>query len=67
VKAEPHPGEVEFVPAIPPGSRLGRPWRRFMRRLKGWPNLEGLQQAGLTSAATYSWPAARTSTRTSAG
>jgi maltose O-acetyltransferase len=47
VKAEPHPGEIEFVPAVPPGSFLGRPWRRFMRRLKGWPNLEGLQQAGL--------------------
>jgi maltose O-acetyltransferase len=47
MKAEPQPGNVEFVPAVPPGSWVGRPWRRLMRRLRGWPNLEGLQRAGL--------------------
>lgn len=47
MKVEPHPGSIEFVPAVPGGSRLGRPWRRLVRRLRGWPNLEGLQQAGL--------------------
>jgi maltose O-acetyltransferase len=43
----PRAGEVEFVPAVPTGSRLGRPWRRLLRRLHGWPNLEGLQRDGL--------------------
>jgi maltose O-acetyltransferase len=47
VKTEPVPGAVEFVPAVPTGSRLLRPWRRVVRRLRGWPNLEGLQRAGL--------------------
>jgi maltose O-acetyltransferase len=47
MKAEARPGEVEFVPAAPAGSFLTRRWRRLVRRLRGWPNLEGLQSAGL--------------------
>jgi maltose O-acetyltransferase len=47
MRVVPAPGEVEFVPAVPTGSRFLRPWRRLQRRLRGWPNLEGLQGAGL--------------------
>jgi maltose O-acetyltransferase len=47
MKAEARPGEIEFVPAAPAGSFLTRRWRRLQRRLRGWPNLEGLQSAGL--------------------
>lgn len=47
MRLEPVPGEVEFVPAVPTGPRVLRLWRRIRRRLHGWPNLEGLQGAGL--------------------